>query len=96
MVAPDCSSGLLAQVFKAYIVGMTTLLDKAMAELRKLPDDAQDAWAYMVLDALSEEDGIYHVSDDERRGIEEGLAQADRGEFVPDNEMAEFWRKLRS
>ncbi len=29
----------------------------------------------------------YVLSEDERRGVERGLAEADRGEFVPEEEM---------
>jgi predicted transcriptional regulator len=33
---------------------------------------------------------LYRLTDDERAAIREGLAQADRGEFVPDEEIAEM------
>jgi predicted transcriptional regulator len=33
---------------------------------------------------------LYRLTDDERTAIREGLAQADRGEFVPDEEIAEM------
>jgi predicted transcriptional regulator len=32
--------------------------------------------------------GLSRVTDDERASIRKGLAQADRGEFVPDEEIA--------
>ena len=34
--------------------------------------------------------GLYRLTDDERAAIRKGLAQADRGEFVPDEEIAEM------
>jgi predicted transcriptional regulator len=33
---------------------------------------------------------LYRLTDDERAAIREGIAQADRGEFVPDEEIAEM------
>ena len=33
--------------------------------------------------------GVYHLTDDERAAIRKGLEQADRGEFVPDEVVAE-------
>jgi len=36
---------------------------------------------------------IYVMSDEERAGVEEGLAQADRGEFVSAKKMRAFWKK---
>jgi predicted transcriptional regulator len=33
--------------------------------------------------------GIYTMSDDERAAVRLGLAEADRGEFVPDEVLAE-------
>jgi predicted transcriptional regulator len=33
--------------------------------------------------------GMYVMSDDERRAVRRGLDQADRGEFVPDESVAE-------
>jgi predicted transcriptional regulator len=35
--------------------------------------------------------GSYKLSPDERAAVEEGLAQADRGEFVSDQEMDAFF-----
>jgi hypothetical protein len=37
--------------------------------------------------------GVYVMSDEERAAVQEGLAEADRGEFVPDQEMEAFWRR---
>jgi predicted transcriptional regulator len=37
--------------------------------------------------------GLYELTDEERAAIDEGLAQADRGEFVSDDDMAAFWKR---
>jgi len=36
---------------------------------------------------------VYRLSDDERAAVREGLEQARRGEFVPDEVMAEFFSR---
>ena len=40
--------------------------------------------------------GVYRFSDDERAVIEEGLAQAERGEYVPDEEMEAFFQSCKA
>jgi predicted transcriptional regulator len=37
--------------------------------------------------------GVYRLSDDERAEIRAGLAEADRGEFASDEEMASVWKR---
>jgi hypothetical protein len=39
--------------------------------------------------------GIYVMSDDERAAVAKGIAQADRGEFVPDDVFAEADKRYR-
>jgi predicted transcriptional regulator len=34
-----------------------------------------------------------HLDDETRTAVREGKAQADRGEFVPDEEMAAFFKR---
>jgi predicted transcriptional regulator len=63
---------------------MTKLLDQAIAKVRELTDEEQDDLARTLLAMLG------HVMDDETRAaIREGLAQAERGEFVADEVIAE-------
>jgi predicted transcriptional regulator len=59
------------------------------------PARQQDA-ADMLLWLEAKEGELYHPTDDEQAAIEEGLAQAERGEFASDEEMDAFWkRRLR-
>ena len=37
---------------------------------------------------------IYIMDDDERAAVCEGLQQAERGEFVSDEEMDAFWKEI--
>ena len=55
------------------------------------PERQQDA-AEMLLMLEAHEGEFYHPSDDEWAGIQEGLEQARRREFVPDEEMQALWK----
>ncbi len=71
---------------------MTKLLDDVIAKVRELPDEEQDALAVALL-AMTEADGITPLDEPARRAIQEGLAQAERGEFVPDAEIEALWKR---
>ena len=68
---------------------MTKLLERAIAKVRELPAEDQDAVAIAVLSMTGEETPLVHLDDDTRAAVLEGLAQAERGEFVPDDVVAE-------
>jgi predicted transcriptional regulator len=67
---------------------MTKLLDRAIQKIRELPDRDQDALANALLSITGEETAVVHLDDETRAAVEEGLAQAERGEFVPDDVVA--------
>ena len=59
---------------------MTKLLEEVIAKMRALPEEDQDALATLLLAVTNADASAV------RR---EGLAQADRGEFGPDEVVAE-------
>ena len=72
---------------------MTKLLDQAIAKARALPEEEQDALARTIL-ALAEGDATaFPIDDETRAAILEGLAQAERGEFVPDEDIEALWKR---
>jgi predicted transcriptional regulator len=74
---------------------MTKLLEQAIEELRKLPDSRQDEVAQRLLGVLAESDEEpIELDEDTRAAVEEGLAQADRGEIISQEEMEVFFRRL--
>jgi predicted transcriptional regulator len=76
-----------------YTVHMTKLLEQAIAKARELTDEEQDSLALTIL-ALTEGDASMVPLDDETRAaILEGLEQARRGEFVPDQEIEALWKR---
>ena len=72
---------------------MTKLLDEAIEKLRSLSEREQDAAAQAMLTFAERNRPRFQPTDEQIAGIEEGLAQADRGEFISDEELAAFWRK---
>jgi predicted transcriptional regulator len=68
---------------------MTKLLEKAIAKVRSLPAEDQDTVAIAVLSMTGEVTPVVHLNEETRAAVLEGLAQAERGEFVPDEVVAE-------
>lgn len=69
---------------------MTELLERAVSEARKLPDEEQDEIARAILLYFEPEPATLSAAD--RAAIERGKAAADRGEFATDEEMEALWR----
>ena len=46
-----------------------------------------------IVEIANRHQGVYCLSPEERAAIEEGLAQAERGEFVRDDDMAAFFKR---
>jgi predicted transcriptional regulator len=74
------------------MAGMTKLLENAIARIRELPAEDQDAVAVAML-SMAEETPVAALDDETRAAIREGLEQARRGEFVPDGEIEALWRR---
>lgn len=77
----------------AILAGMTTLLDKAVAQLRTRSPEQQDEVARLLLAYLGDEAEPYVLDADERRAVRAGLAEANQGEFVPEVELEAFWHR---
>jgi len=72
---------------------MTKLLEQAIAKLRELPEEEQDALAVALLSVAGGEAAGAPLDDKTRAAIHEGLTQAQRGEFVPDEEIEALWKR---
>ena len=69
---------------------MTKLLEQAIAKLQELPEEEQDSVARILLSMAGEADASdFPIDAETEAAIREGLAQAERGEFVPDEVVAE-------
>ena len=71
---------------------MTRLLAKAVQKAQELPPEDQDAVAIAML-SMAETTPIVAIDDETRAAIRDGLEQARRGEFVPDEEIDALWKR---
>jgi hypothetical protein len=73
---------------------MTDLLEQALQAVRQWPAERQNEAAKLLL-ALDSLGPTYVGSAEELAAIDEALAQADRGEFATDAEVAEAFARFR-
>lgn len=52
------------------------------------PQEDQDELAEYAREIQARRTGVYIMTDEERSAVRRGLAEADRGEFVPDDVVA--------
>jgi predicted transcriptional regulator len=58
------------------------------------PVEDQEELAELAREIEARRTGVYIMSDEERAAVHQGLEQARRGEFVSDEEMDAFWKKI--
>jgi hypothetical protein len=68
---------------------MIKMLRDAVRQAETWPQEDQEELAEYAREIEARRTGVYIMSDDERAAVRRGLAQADRGEFVPDELVAE-------
>jgi hypothetical protein len=64
------------------------VLEDAIEKVRRLPEDQQAYVAEVLEQIVSAGSDPFTVPEDHRAAILEGLQEAERGEFVSDDEMA--------
>jgi len=72
---------------------MKKRLEKAIEKIRELSEADQDEAADMLLLVAARNTEPIRLDDDTREAISEGRAQARRGEFVSDDDMAAFFKR---
>ena len=68
-VAADCGFDIIRT--------MTKMMKEAIAVLRELPEERQETIARAIFDYASADDGVYHLTDAERREVRAGPAEGD-------------------
>ncbi len=68
---------------------MIKTLKDAVRLAETWPEEDQQELAEYAREIEARRTGVYTMSDDERAAVRQGLAEADRGEFVPDDVVAE-------
>ena len=73
---------------------MTKMVQEAIEALQGLPQERQTTVARAIIDyAAYEGSDVYQLNEAEREAVQEGVEQADRGEFVPHAEVQRFRRR---
>jgi hypothetical protein len=72
---------------------MTKLLEKGIEAVRALPDDRQDLAGELLLN-LANQEPQYQLTPQQIADVRLAIAEAHRGDFATDEEMAETWKKF--
>jgi predicted transcriptional regulator len=67
--------------------GTRTLLER----VQSWPQEDQDELADLAREIESRRSGVYRLSDEERAAVRAGMDAARRGDFVPEQEMEDFY-----
>jgi predicted transcriptional regulator len=73
--------------------GMDKALENLIDRLSSWPKEAQEQALKSLLAIEADRVGPYQLSPDEEAAVAEGRAQARRGEFVSDEEVAAFYKR---
>jgi hypothetical protein len=72
---------------------MTKTLEKGIAAVRSLSDEQQDHAGELLLALAEQNRGGHRLSPEQVADVKLAIAEADRGDFASDGEMAAFWKK---
>jgi len=72
---------------------MVKALEDMIKKAANWPSEDQEELAEFAREIEARRTGVYVMSDAERVAVREGLAQADRGEFVADDVVAKADRR---
>jgi predicted transcriptional regulator len=70
-------------------------IEAVLDRVRAWPPERQEDAARVLLQMEAAGTEVHVLSDDERAAIEEGMAQARRGEFATDEEVAAVFNRYR-
>ncbi len=75
---------------------MNKALAQAIEKVKALSDERQRYAAEVLEQIVAAGDGVYPLSDDERRLVREGLDELDRGETAAEEKVRAVFDKYRS
>jgi predicted transcriptional regulator len=75
---------------------MMALTKKLLEEVETWPLEDQEELAEYAREIRGRRTGVYQLSEDERAGIERGLADMRAGRFATDEQIAAIFQKARS
>lgn len=69
---------------------------KLLERVAAWPEEDQEELAEVVAEIESRRSGVYRLSDDERKAVEPGMADARAGRFASDKDIEAIFDKARS
>jgi len=75
---------------------MSPKLKEILRQVESWPEEDQEELADVAREIEARRAGVYRLSEEERAAVHLGMDAAQRGDFVPDDEMEEFYRKHRT
>ena len=66
-----------------------------LERVQSWPEEDQEELADVAREIESRRSGVYRLSDEERAAVRAGMDAARRGDFVPEDEMEEFYNLHR-
>jgi hypothetical protein len=72
---------------------MTKVLEEAIEKVRRLPEDRHADVAEILEQIAASGSEPFSVPESHRAAVLQGLAEAERGEYVSDADMAALWNK---
>jgi hypothetical protein len=73
---------------------MNKVVQTLLERVADWPEEAQRELVKSIVDIETKHFGVYKLNDEERAAIAEAKAQADRGEFVPDEVVEAFFKRI--
>lgn len=73
---------------------MNSSLQRLLPAIAQWPEEDQEALAEAAREIEALRTGVYSMSAEEEAAVAEGLAQAERGEFVSAEQIAEVWKRF--
>ncbi len=73
---------------------MNKVVQKLLERVADWPEEAQAELIHSMVDIETKHFGVYRLSEEERAAVVEGLAQAEQGEFVPEEQVAAFFKRI--
>jgi len=73
---------------------MTELFRKGIAAVEALPPDRQDLAGELLLWVAEQNERRYTLTPEQLADLDASIAEAERGEFATEEEMAEVWKKF--
>lgn len=65
-----------------------------LQQVASWPEEDQEELAELAREIEARRSGVYTVTDDEHKAIEEALNELNEGKRVPESEMLAFWRRV--